>query len=136
MEKISNFSKEIRCFILWIYCHAGEAKCLMIFLFRFLGVLEIAVSQVLADPFRRDALAMPIRHLDKYKTFVWDFKKNLFYMMMVWSLNTYFVYLYICRYVYWIFVKSSCVVFLLPQVNSAVTYMYFVMYFPEYMSFV
>jgi len=34
------------------------------------GVLEIAVSQVLADPFRRDALAMPIRHLDKYKTFV------------------------------------------------------------------
>jgi len=31
------------------------------------GVLEIAVSQVLADPFRRDALSAPIRHLDKYK---------------------------------------------------------------------
>merc|ERR1711981_459235 len=34
------------------------------------GVLEIAVSQVLADPFRRDALSVPVRHLDKYKTFV------------------------------------------------------------------
>ena len=34
------------------------------------GVLEICVSQVLADPFRRDALAVPIRHLEKYKTFV------------------------------------------------------------------
>ena len=34
------------------------------------GVLEIAVSQVLADPFRRDALAKPIRHLEKYKSFV------------------------------------------------------------------
>ena len=34
------------------------------------GVLEIVVSQVLADPFRRDALSAPIRHLEKYKTFV------------------------------------------------------------------
>ena len=34
------------------------------------GVLEICVSQVLADPFRRDALAVPVRHLEKYKTFV------------------------------------------------------------------
>lgn len=34
------------------------------------GVLEIVVSQVLADPFRRDALSAPVRHLDKYKTFV------------------------------------------------------------------
>ena len=34
------------------------------------GVLEIAVSQVLADPFRRDALSKPIRHLEKYKSFV------------------------------------------------------------------
>ena len=34
------------------------------------GVLEIVVSQVLADPFRRDALSKPIRHLEKYKNFV------------------------------------------------------------------
>ena len=34
------------------------------------GVLEIQVSQVLADPFRRDALSKPIRHLEKYKKFV------------------------------------------------------------------
>eukprot|EP00088_Acartia_fossae_P033385 TRINITY_DN3417_c0_g1_i8.p1 TRINITY_DN3417_c0_g1~~TRINITY_DN3417_c0_g1_i8.p1 ORF type:complete len:613 (-),score=166.41 TRINITY_DN3417_c0_g1_i8:334-2172(-) len=34
------------------------------------GVLEIMVSKTLADPFRRDALSKPIRHLDKYKTFV------------------------------------------------------------------
>ena len=34
------------------------------------GVLEIVVSQVLADPFRRDALSSPIRHLEKYKPFV------------------------------------------------------------------
>ena len=34
------------------------------------GVLEIAVSQVLADPFRRDALSSPIRHLEKYKPYV------------------------------------------------------------------
>lgn len=34
------------------------------------GVLEIAVSKVLADPFRRDALKIPVRHLEKYKKFV------------------------------------------------------------------
>ena len=34
------------------------------------GVLEIAVSRTLADPFRRDALSKPIRHLEKYKEYV------------------------------------------------------------------
>ena len=34
------------------------------------GVLEIMVSRTLADPFRRDALSAPVRHLDKYKDFV------------------------------------------------------------------
>ena len=34
------------------------------------GVLEIAVSRTLADPFRRDALSKPVRHLEKYKDFV------------------------------------------------------------------
>ena len=34
------------------------------------GVLEVCVSQVLADPFRRDALTKPVRHLGKYATFV------------------------------------------------------------------
>jgi len=34
------------------------------------GVLQIDVSQVLADPFRRDALSKPVRHLAKYKDFV------------------------------------------------------------------
>jgi len=34
------------------------------------GVLQIDVSQVLADPFRRDALSKPVRHLDQYKGFV------------------------------------------------------------------
>ena len=34
------------------------------------GVLEIVVSRTLADPFRRDALSKPIRHLEKYKKFV------------------------------------------------------------------
>merc|ERR1719167_280561 len=34
------------------------------------GVLEIMVSRTLADPFRRDALSKPVRHLQKYKTFV------------------------------------------------------------------
>jgi len=33
------------------------------------GVLEVDVSQVLADPFRRDALKKPVRHLEKYKSF-------------------------------------------------------------------
>jgi len=34
------------------------------------GVLQIDVSRVLADPFRRDALSKPVRHLQKYKQFV------------------------------------------------------------------
>lgn len=34
------------------------------------GVLEIMVAKTLADPFRRDALSKPIRHLEKYKAFV------------------------------------------------------------------
>jgi len=34
------------------------------------GVLEIMVSKTLADPFRRDALSKPIRHLEKYKNYV------------------------------------------------------------------
>jgi len=34
------------------------------------GVLEIVVSKTLADPFRRDALSKPVRHLEKYKDFV------------------------------------------------------------------
>jgi sulfoacetaldehyde acetyltransferase len=33
-------------------------------------VLEMMVTQELGDPFRRDALAKPIRFLEKYKTFV------------------------------------------------------------------
>jgi sulfoacetaldehyde acetyltransferase len=31
-------------------------------------VLEMMVTRELGDPFRRDALAMPVRHLDKYKS--------------------------------------------------------------------
>jgi len=34
------------------------------------GVLEIVVSKTLADPFRRDALSKPVRHLEKYKSYV------------------------------------------------------------------
>ena len=34
------------------------------------GVLEICVNQSLADPFRKDALSTPVRHLAKYKKFV------------------------------------------------------------------
>ena len=34
------------------------------------GVLEICVARTLADPFRRDALKKPIRHLGKYQPFV------------------------------------------------------------------
>merc|ERR1712168_397110 len=34
------------------------------------GVLEIVVSRTLADPFRRDALSNPVRHLEKYKEYV------------------------------------------------------------------
>jgi sulfoacetaldehyde acetyltransferase len=33
-------------------------------------VLEVMVNQALADPFRRDALKLPVRLLDKYKDFV------------------------------------------------------------------
>ena len=33
-------------------------------------VIEMMVTKELGDPFRRDALSKPIRHLDKYKTFV------------------------------------------------------------------
>jgi sulfoacetaldehyde acetyltransferase len=31
-------------------------------------VLEMMVTRELGDPFRRDALAAPVRHLDKYKS--------------------------------------------------------------------
>ena len=31
-------------------------------------VLEMMVTRELGDPFRRDALALPVRHLDKYKS--------------------------------------------------------------------
>ena len=31
-------------------------------------VIEMMVTRELGDPFRRDALAMPVRHLDKYKS--------------------------------------------------------------------
>lgn len=34
------------------------------------GVLEVMVSRTLADPFRRDALSKPVRHLEKYKEYV------------------------------------------------------------------
>jgi sulfoacetaldehyde acetyltransferase len=33
-------------------------------------VIEMMVTKELGDPFRRDALSVPVRHLDKYKTFV------------------------------------------------------------------
>jgi sulfoacetaldehyde acetyltransferase len=33
-------------------------------------VLEMMVTKELGDPFRRDALSKPVRHLDKYKGFV------------------------------------------------------------------
>jgi len=33
-------------------------------------VLEMMVTKELGDPFRRDALSKPVRHLDKYKSFV------------------------------------------------------------------
>jgi sulfoacetaldehyde acetyltransferase len=32
-------------------------------------VLEVMVTQELGDPFRRDALAKPVRHLAKYRQF-------------------------------------------------------------------
>jgi sulfoacetaldehyde acetyltransferase len=33
-------------------------------------IIEVLVTQELGDPFRRDALSMPVRHLAKYKDFV------------------------------------------------------------------
>ena len=33
-------------------------------------VLEIMCTRELGDPFRRDALSKPVRHLEKYKDFV------------------------------------------------------------------
>ena len=33
-------------------------------------VLEMMVTRELGDPFRRDALSKPVRHLEKYKQFV------------------------------------------------------------------
>ena len=33
-------------------------------------VLEMMVTKELGDPFRRDALSVPVRHLEKYKSFV------------------------------------------------------------------
>jgi sulfoacetaldehyde acetyltransferase len=33
-------------------------------------VLEMMVTKELGDPFRRDALSKPVRHLDKYKAYV------------------------------------------------------------------
>jgi len=32
-------------------------------------VIEMMVTQELGDPFRRDALSKPVRHLDKYKAY-------------------------------------------------------------------
>jgi sulfoacetaldehyde acetyltransferase len=33
-------------------------------------IVEIMCTQELGDPFRRDALSKPVRHLDKYKAYV------------------------------------------------------------------
>jgi sulfoacetaldehyde acetyltransferase len=33
-------------------------------------VVEMMCTRELGDPFRRDALALPVRYLDKYKDFV------------------------------------------------------------------
>ena len=33
-------------------------------------IVEIICTRELGDPFRRDALRVPIRHLDKYKKFL------------------------------------------------------------------
>ena len=33
-------------------------------------VIEMMVTKELGDPFRRDALSKPVRHLEKYKQFV------------------------------------------------------------------
>jgi sulfoacetaldehyde acetyltransferase len=32
-------------------------------------VLEMMVTRELGDPFRRDALSVPVRYLDKYKAY-------------------------------------------------------------------
>jgi sulfoacetaldehyde acetyltransferase len=33
-------------------------------------IIEIMCTKELGDPFRRDALSIPVRHLDKYKQYV------------------------------------------------------------------
>ena len=33
-------------------------------------IIEMMVTKELGDPFRRDALSKPVRHLEKYKQFV------------------------------------------------------------------
>ena len=33
-------------------------------------VIEIMCTKELGDPFRKDALSKPVRHLDKYKDYV------------------------------------------------------------------
>ena len=33
-------------------------------------VIEIMCTKELGDPFRKDALSTPVRHLDKYKDYV------------------------------------------------------------------
>jgi sulfoacetaldehyde acetyltransferase len=33
-------------------------------------VLELMLTQELGDPFRRDALSRPVRHLEKYRAYV------------------------------------------------------------------
>jgi sulfoacetaldehyde acetyltransferase len=33
-------------------------------------IIEIMCTRELGDPFRRDALSKPVRHLDKYKDYV------------------------------------------------------------------
>jgi sulfoacetaldehyde acetyltransferase len=33
-------------------------------------VLEVMVTRELGDPFRRDALSKPVRHLEKYRDYV------------------------------------------------------------------
>ena len=33
-------------------------------------VVEIMCTRELGDPFRRDALSLPVRHLEKYKSYV------------------------------------------------------------------
>ena len=54
---------------MYVYLQVGPALTQLLSTGR-PGVLEIMVSRTLADPFRRDALSAPVRHLDKYKDFV------------------------------------------------------------------